>query len=305
VVTPLAVSAVAGAACGAGVLLLIRQCRPARPDLAAALARLDAPTARSADGPFASSGVSPAGGLPAGPAAALGRWLGARASRLPVPVADLRLLDRPVEAFWASKAAFAVLGLALPSALFTLLWLVGLSPSPVLPVVVPLAAASGLFFAPDLVIRSQAGQVRAEFRQAVGAYLELVALGRAADSGPADSLERAAAVGHGRDFTRIADALARARLVGVPPWTALGDLADTTEVSDLRDLADIVALAGNDGAAIYDTLAAKATALRARTLADSESAANAASERLTLPAVALGLGFVLLVAYPALARVLV
>ena len=73
---------------------------------------------------------------------------------------------------------------------------------------------------------------------------------------------------------------------------------------DLADLADIVALAGDDGAAVYDTLLAKAAALRNRTRADATAAANAASERMTLPAVLLGVAFLILVAYPALARVL-
>jgi Flp pilus assembly protein TadB len=214
------------------------------------------------------------------------------------------MLDRPTEVFFAAKAGFAVLGLALPTALLVLLWLLGLTPPPIVPVILPLAAAAVLFLVPDLMVRSEAAKARTDFRQAVAAYLELVALERAADGGPADSLERAAAIGHGRDFTRIANALHRARLLGVPPWTALAELAEATGTEDLRDLADIVALAGDDGAAIYTTLAAKAAALRTRALAAAQAEANAASERLTLPAVALGLGFVLLVAYPALARVL-
>lgn len=299
----LPVAVAAGAACGAGMVLVVREVWPGAPNLAAALDRLDAPPRPSPAGAATAAGAG--AGASRGLAAQVGRWLASRATGVAVPVEDLRLLDRPVEAFWASKAAFAALGLALPTALIALGWLGGMSPPLLVPVAAPLVAAAALFFAPDLVVRSQAVTARAEFRQAVAAYLELVALERAADGGPADSLERAAAVGHGRDFTRITDALHRARLLGVPPWTALAELAENTGVEDLRDLADIVALAGQDGAAIYDTLAAKAAALRTRALADAQAAANAASERLTLPAVALGLGFVLLVAYPALARVLV
>lgn len=296
----LPISVAAGAACGLGVLVIARELLPARPNLTRALDRLD-----TAPGPVAARAPVSADTANRGPAVWAGRWLAEHATRLPVPVQDLRLLDRPVEAFFAIKAAFAALGFALPAALLTLLWLAGMTPPLVVPVALPLATAAVLFFAPDLVVRSEAAATRTEFRAAVGAYLELVALERAADGGPADSLERAAAVGHGRDFTRITNALRRARLVGVPPWTALAELAETTGVEDLRDLADIVALAGEDGAAIYQTLAAKAASLRTRNLADAEAAANAASERLTLPSVALGLAFVLLVAYPALARVLV
>ena len=299
-VSLLTVAVTAGASAGAGVLLIVHELWPARPDLAAALARLETP-ARSL--PHSPSGIGCARATRAtGP---MGRWLASHASRVPIPSRDLRMLDRSTEAFLAAKAGFAALGLALPTALLALLWLLGLTPPLIVPVILPLGAAAVLFFVPDMIVRSEAAQARAAFRQAVAAYLELVALERAADGGPADSLERAAAIGHGTDFTRIADALHRARLVGVPPWTALADLADTTGVEDLRDLADIVALAGEDGAAIYATLAAKAAAVRTRALADAQADANAASERLTLPAVALGLGFVLLIAYPALARVLV
>jgi tight adherence protein C len=75
-------------------------------------------------------------------------------------------------------------------------------------------------------------------------------------------------------------------------------------VEELADLADVIALAGDDGAAVADTLAAKAAALRTRQLAESSTAANAASEKLTLPGVVLAFGFLVLVCYPALARVL-
>ena len=302
VVSVLTVAVLAGATAGAGVLLVVHELWPARPDLATALARLDTPP-RSQSPSRLTTEHATAGSRTG--TTRIGRWLAAHATRVPLPEQDLRMLDRPSEAFLAAKAGFAVLGLALPTALLALLWLLGLTPPPIMPGILPLGAAVVLFFVPDLILRSEAEQARTDFRQAVAAYLELVALERAADGGPADSLERAAAVGHGRDFTRIANALHRARLVGVPPWVALAELSETTGVEDLRDLADIVALAGDDGAAIYTTLAAKAAALRTRALAEAQAEANAASERLTLPAVALGLGFVLLVAYPALARVLV
>jgi pilus assembly protein TadC len=291
----LTLGVVGGAACGLGALTLIRELVPERPDLSRALARLDAPVMSStAQSATADSSL----------ADRLQRWLGVRMDRVPVPSADLRLLRRPVEAHLTSKAGFALLGFLLPASVLTVLALVALRAPLAVPVVLSLASAVGFFFVPDLVLRGQAEAARAEFRHAVGAYLELVALERAADGGPADALERAATVGRGWAFTRISDALARARLVGVPPWIALAQLAHEIGANDLRDLADIVALAGEDGAAIYDTLAAKAASLRARSLAEAESDANAASERLTLPAVGLGLGFLLLVCYPALARVL-
>jgi pilus assembly protein TadC len=161
-----------------------------------------------------------------------------------------------------------------------------------------------MFFAPDLVVRSQAQEARARFRRAVGSYLDLVALERGADGGPAEALTRAAEVAHGREFRRIGDALVAARLRGATPWQALSELAAEVGVEELADLADVIALAGDDGAAVADTLTAKATALRTRQLAESAAAANTASEKLTLPGVVLAFAFLVLVCYPALARVL-
>ena len=157
---------------------------------------------------------------------------------------------------------------------------------------------------PELAARSQAAERRAEFRRAVGAYFDLVALERAAEGGAVDALTRAATVGRGWAFRRLADTLTAARLTGVPPWTALARLADQIGVTELTDLADVITLAGADGAAVFDTLLAKARSIRAATLAATEAQANARSEAMTLPAALLGIGFVLLVGYPALSRIL-
>ena len=294
--SPTALAALAGAVAGAGVLLVALGLAPApRPDLTAALARLDAPAPPPDD-----ATADPAGGL-------RGRVTGpvlARLRRLPVPAADLALLREDPDAFLLRKATLGLLAFLAPAAALAALGWAGLA----LPLVVPLAVGLGAglvgFLAPDLAVRSRARTARAEFRRAAGAYLDLVALERAADGGPAEALHRAAEVAHGWVFVRIRDALDHARLAGRPPWEALSDLAAEVGVPDLADLADIVALAGDDGAAVYDTLLAKAAALRNRTRADAQAAANAASERMTLPAVLLGVAFLILVAYPALARVL-
>lgn len=300
--TPTAVAALGGAGVGLGLAVLVRELVPARPQLASSLARLDAGRARSTAAQAADVIH------PAGLDARVGRWLAGRLADpthpLAVPAADLAVVGRSAQDLCACKAAWAAAGLVGPVVLTGLAAVVGvLLPVPV-PVVVSLVAAVALFFAPDLRVRQDAARGRADFRRAVGAYLDLVALERAADGGPAEALERAAAVGHGWAFTRIADRLERARLAGRPPWEALGDLADELGVEELRDLAEIVGLAGDDGAAVYETLVAKAAALRTRTMSETEAAANAASERMTLPGVLLGFAFTILVSYPGLARVL-
>ncbi len=115
------------------------------------------------------------------------------------------------------------------------------------------------------------------------------------------SLEAAADVGHGPAFALIRARLTLAARTGGNPYAALAALADEVDVPDLRDLADITATAA-DGAAIYTTLLAKSRSLRNAIAADAHAAANAASERLVFPVVLLGTGFLLLLFYPALAR---
>lgn len=175
---PLAV--LAGVAGGLGCFLAVAAVLPSRPDLTAALAHLGA--APAPEPPPSLAGAEQRLG---GWEYAAGRWLVRRLLRpaggLRVPAADLEILGRPVEGFLAQKLAMFVLGLALPAALFALLGVLGLLVPITLPVAVALVFAGVLFFAPDLVVRAAGREARAEFRHAVAAYLNLVALERAAD----------------------------------------------------------------------------------------------------------------------------
>jgi len=298
-----ATPAVIGGVCvGAGIAVAVRGLIPVRPDLSSALNRLHATP--SAD---LSRSEPPRRSFDrAERTRQLGAWLDTHAPTgwACTPPADLAILGWTRERLLTQKLTAAVIGLALPTGLFAVLAVAGVHLSLVVPVALTLAIAGGLSLLPDLVARSRAADARADFRRAVGAYFDLVALERAAEGGPVDALTRAATVAHGWAFTRIADTLAHARLTGVPPWVALAALADQLGVSELTDLADVVTLAGNDGAAIYDTLLAKARSIRAATLAATEAQANARSETMTLPAALLSIGFVILVGYPALSRLL-
>ncbi len=287
--TALQWAALAGTTTGLGATLIVAGLAPGRPDLATTLARLDG-------SPLASPQDRTAGSVLAG-------WL-FRPGRLTPPTADLAVVGRSAEQHALRKALMGGYGLALPAVLSTLLALAGVGVPFVVPVFASLALAGLFFLAPDLVLRGEAEDLRSAFRRDIGAYLDLVALERAADGGPADALHRAASVGGSRTFLVLGDTLRRSQLAGTAPWIALTELAEQVGVTELRDLADIVAMAGDDGAAVYGTLVAKAAAMRARALSDAEAAANAASERMTLPAVLLGFAFLLLVCYPALARVL-
>jgi hypothetical protein len=176
-------------------------------------------------------------------------------------------------------------------------------PIPV-PILFGLVLGAGLSLIPELDVRRRANASRQEIRRTICAYLELVALERAADAGPVESLERAAAIGQGPGFAVIQDALFRARVEGRTPWQQLTDLSLHLGVTEIADVADIMRLSGEDGAAVLPTLRARAASLRAWLLAQSVTEANEASERMSIPVALLGIAFMVLLGFPAIWRIL-
>ena len=79
------------------------------------------------------------------------------------------------------------------------------------------------------------------------------------------------------DALAIAEALDRARKASLPPWDGLSELAAEVGVSELADVAEIAAVAGQDGARILDTLNARAESMRAQALASAKAQAGARS----------------------------
>jgi hypothetical protein len=95
-----------------------------------------------------------------------------------------------------------------------------------------------------------------------------------------------------------------ARLQGETPWAGLARLGEELSFPELGELAASAALAGDEGARVRASLAAKARSLRLHGLTDVEAAAQSATERMTLPVVLLMLGFIVFLVYPAVEQVL-
>ncbi|MCP2335228.1 type II secretion system F family protein [Actinomadura rupiterrae] len=292
------IALVLGMGCGLGLLLMLRGLRPPRPPLAARLAQLT-PTTPPPPPPL---------GDPGGWTARLGAPLVPALAGLGLPTrtahADLAILQRSPERLLAEKAASLLIGVLLPPALWFLLSLEGVTVAWPVPLWASLAVGAAGFFVPDLALRSQATQRRAAFRQALAAFLDLVVIGLAGGAGVEAALTHAAAAGTGTAFAEIRHALHAAELTRQPPWTGLGALGRQLGVAELVELAATVTLAGTEGAKVRASLSAKATSLRAHQLADAEAAAQAATERLSLPVVLLFAGFLLLLGFPAVAHVL-
>lgn len=285
---------VTGGTVGAGVALLIRELLQPQPALGPALQR-SAPASLTMPEPELDREE------------VWGRWLLARLERLPgvrIPTTNLALLGQGPGQFMLKKTALAALGLLCPL-IATIPWIIaGVG----LPFYVPagfgLIIAGLLFITPDLAVRDQAKRAREEFAHALSAYLDLVALKRAADAGPAEALEKAAEVGEGWPFLYLQGALRRARLEKIPPYQALTKLAHEYDLPVLDDVADIMRGSATDGAAVYKALRARTAALNAELLADQAAEANAASEKMTAPGALLAVLVMLLMAFPAVIRML-
>ncbi len=292
------VALVWGAGFGAGLLAVATGLRPPRPSLADSLAALRR--------------VAPPQPLvvPTGTDSALVRLgrplaapLGGR-RLLPGGVrADLAVIGRDPQAHLAEKTALAVIGLVLGPATAGLLALDGAQVGWAVPAWAAILLAVGGFFAPDLALHSQATRRRADFRHALSAFLDLVVIALAAGGGVDSALSDAAAVGAGESFAALRRALDAARLGRVAPWGPLGRLGDELGITELSELAASVSLAGSEGAKVRESLAAKAASLRAHALTDAEGEAQAATEAMSLPVVLLFAGFLVFLAFPALAHV--
>jgi Flp pilus assembly protein TadB len=286
-----------GALFGLGLIAIAAGLAPRKPPLAEALAAVTREPVR------------PLVGLDEGGwAARLGRPAAALLSGAGLPTAavrrDLAVLGRPVERQLAEQATAALIGLLLVPAMATLLAIGGLRLAWQLPAIGAIALGAAGFTVPVLAVRQEAASRRAEARHALSAFLDLVVVSLAGGAGVEAALTYAGATGRGWAFGQIRSALETARLTRRPPWETLGQLGTELGLPELGELAASITLAGTEGARVKSSLTAKAAALRTRQLADAEAAAQAATERMSLPLVVLFGGFMLLIGYPAIVHVL-
>jgi tight adherence protein C len=105
-------------------------------------------------------------------------------------------------------------------------------------------------------------------------------------------------------MVRIRDTLEAAKLQGITPWAALGQLGEEVDVDELRDLSAALALVAEDGAKVRESLTARASSMRHRELADAEAKAEARSQSMLVAQLLLCAGFLVFLVYPAIARIL-
>ncbi len=287
---------VAGATLGLGVLVLLRTVFPPRPALATVLERLEHPAPH---GPSAEEL-----GLLHRRLQGLTGFLEGLGVSSPRLRSDLRAVAKPLERHLGDKILTALLGALVPPAMAGLAALGGVSVGVVVPAWAALGLGVGGFFVPDVALRSQAAERRASFRFALGSFFDLVVISLAGGAGVEAALYDAAHSGEGWAYGQLQRALGAARLTRETPWVALGRLGEELGVDELGELAASVGLAATEGARVGESLVSKARSLRAHELAEAESVAQSASERMSIPVVLLFVGFLIFLAYPAVTRIL-
>ena len=289
-----------GAGFGFGILLVLSGLVPARPPLGLALERLNRPMMTGAEAVGAGPRVPVVQRM-------LGRswatsWTGQRILR--GTASDLRIVGMSGEEHLAHRLAVAAVAMLWAPACLALTTMAGVGLPLSLTMWTAVLLAPVGFFIPAVELRARAARQRRSFRHALSSFLDVVSIALAGGKGIDGALNDAAGTGDGFAFRELRAALADARLQGEPPWAGLTRLGTALGVPELGELAASAALAGAEGARVKTSVAAKAKGLRARVLADVETAAQSASERMSLPIVLLLVGFVLFLGFPAVTQVL-
>lgn len=209
----------------------------------------------------------------------------------------LRALGKPAERHAYDKLTGGIGGLALPVVFNLVLAAGGVSMSLGLTTLAAVALSAAGFMFPDLGLAEQIERRRRDFRHSLSAYLDLVTIILAGGGGLETALGTAAEAGDGWAFTEIRDALRKARLSGRSAWDLFDELGQELGVNELCELAASAHLAGDQGARIRASLAAKADSMRSNQTAAIEAQAESATEKMLLPVVTLVVGMILFVGF--------
>ncbi len=287
------VAVITGLLAGFGVWLAWSGLRPAPEPLGAALARIER---RSAEVQVA-EGVDERD-------ARLGRLLLRGIPMLDRAVQstqiDLRVIGRTAEEQAARSGAYALLALVLGPWIAFVSWIVGFHLPVAISGAVALGGACAGLFVPFALLRREAAERRKAFAHTLSSWCDVVVMNLAAGRGVEQAMETAAGSGRGWAFAELRGALRGGYVRGEPPWVAIERLGVELGVPDLVELASTIAMAGEEGAAVRTSVAAKARTIRERMIADTEATAAAVTERMSLPSILLVLGFLVFLGYPAL-----
>ena len=289
---------IVGSVTGLALFLLIFALIPRRVGLARRIAAFDAGRP-SALRPAAYPGDGKESAFSKRLGAALAKFCAEQGWEFRSLRSNLNLVGKSFENYLATKVLLGLFGLIFPPIVLIGIGLVGVHLSIIIPVWAGLVFAAIFFFMPDVELRGQVEKRQRDFRHAIGAFLDLVAMNLSGGRGVPEALMAASEIGDGWAFWRIRDALANARITGQTPWQALGVLGEEVQVNELKDLSAALSLVAEDGAKVRESLTARAVSLRRRELADLEGQAGEKSQSMLLAQMLLAAAFLVFLMYPA------
>ena len=215
--------------------------------------------------------------------------------------AELQLVNRSVEQHVTYLVVAALAGLVAPPLVLGVLQGIGLVS---LSVFVPVLAAVALAVLAPVAVHSmvveEAEALRSDLRYQVSAYLDVVTMLLAGNTGYEGALEQAAHAGDGRLFAELRRRMRESGARGSSLTDALQRTGVELGLEELQQIASTAALSAAEGAPVARTLAAKCATLRSALSTEQESEARLRTSRLTTPIVGMALIFMALVMYPAL-----
>ena len=189
-----------------------------------------------------------------------------------VPDSDVAVLGWSRDRFLLTRVTTTIGYAAAGPALATLSGLLDLGLPLAVPAVFTLAGALLGWTGAARSVRARAEDAREELRFALVSFLQQAGLLRQGGAGVATALSLPARLlADGWAMRRIADELAIAERAGQMPWEGLRRFGEQVGVDELTDLSAIAAGAGQDGAAVVDTLLKRAESLRDELLADEHA----------------------------------
>ena len=213
----------------------------------------------------------------------------------------LHLIGRTVDAHVGMLVTGAAAGLVVPSALLALAQLIGLADIGwFVPAIISLAAA---VLTPVLIhsdAMSRADTVRVDLRHQLGAFIDMVTMLLAGNTGYEGALDQAARAGDGLLFRQLQRRMREVGTTGRSLVEALSLVADEYGIVELEQVAATATLSANEGAPVARSLAAKCSTLRNTLAADEEATARIRNDKVTPPLVGMALLFMALIIYPAL-----
>lgn len=213
----------------------------------------------------------------------------------------LRLLGRSPEAHLGVLVIGGLVGLTTPALVLALMQMLGVVDLDIF-VPVGLALISGLavVFALHSDAMARSAEVKIDLRYQLGAYLDMVTMLLAGNSGYEGALEQAARAGDGMLFRELRRRMREVATAGHSLVTALSLVAADFGVVELEQVAATATLSAAEGAPVARSLTAKCSTLRSTLSAEQEAAARVRNDKITPPLVGMALLFMALIIYPAL-----